>query len=354
VRAVEFKYLSQEDVITCGGLDMAATLKDVVKATVMSYKGEAIEATTASLFWDLPKEEVKIGYPSDKRCNIHAAYLGGDINIVGIKNIPSVPDNPIKQNMPRASAFITLCSAETGYPIELMEGSIISGMRTGALAGMGVKYLAPSGPCVVGLVGAGPINQTCLMAVDQALKEVNKEIDFVKIFDLRSDRAKSFEDRMESQLNIDIRIASSAEEAVRESDIVVPATTVRRMDQAYIEYSWLKQGCLLSDMSLYDEKLEVLQKSDMLVINTAKALARTNIVPGNLIVEGMFKEEQFVDIAQIVEGELPGREREDQIIVYMARGMAIYDTINAYRVHKIAEERAIGQTLALWKEPYWH
>lgn len=352
MKEVSFRYLSQEDVIECGGLDMGSTLKDVEKGTVMVYRGDAIEATTGSLFWDIPEDtkHLRVGYPGSKRINFHGAYLGGDIDIAGIKNIPSNPDNPIKRHMPRASGMITLVSSETGYPFALMDAVIISHMRTGALAGTGAKYLAPRGPCVVGLIGAGPINQTALMALNESLKHIES----VKIFDLRRERAIAFRDKMTEELRLNIRVVSSAEEAVRESDVIVPATTVISLDQAYIEYDWLKHGCLLSDLSVFDEKLDVFQKADKLVVNTSQTLERANLIPGALIAEGSFTEERFIDLGGIIEGEIQGREKEDEIIVYFARGMAVYDVINAYRVNRIAEEKGIGKTISLWKEPFWY
>ncbi|MFH1930694.1 MAG: hypothetical protein ABIN18_03775 [Pseudomonadota bacterium] len=352
MKEVNFRYLSQEDVIECGGLDMSSTLKDVEKGTVMVYKGDAIEASTGTIFWDTPedKKHISVGYPAKKRINFHGAYLGGDIDIAGTKNIPSSLDNPIKRNMPRASGLITLVSSETGYPFALMDAVIISHMRTGALAGMGAKYLAPRGPYVVGLIGAGPINRTALMA----LKESLKQFELVKIFDLRRERAIAFRDKMTEELHLNIKVVPSAEEAVRESDVIVPATTVASLDEAYIEYDWLKRGCLLCDLSVFDEKLDVFQKADKLVVNTSLTLKRTNLIPGALIAEGSFTEDRFIDLGGIIEGDIQGRQKEDEIIVYFSRGMAVYDVINAYRVNNIAEEKGIGKTLSLWKEPFWY
>lgn len=348
---VSFRYLSQEDVIKCGGLDMKTTLRDVEKCTVMMHKGEAIEATTATLFWDVPDERknLKTGYLGTKRVNIHGAYLASDLKIVGIKNIPSNPENPIKYKMPRASGLITLISSETGYPIALMDAMVISGMRTGALAGVGAKYLAPKGPYAIGQIGTGPINQTALMAMKEALEK----IDVVNVFDLKKEKAIAYQERMKKQLGLNIRVLPSAEAVVKESNVVIPATTILNFDQAYIEYSWLQKGCLLADLSVWDEKLEVFQKSDKLVVNSLESLKRRNLIPGALVAENGFKEEQFIDLGPIIEGKIVGRESNDQIIVYMARGMAIYDVISAYRINKRAEEAGIGKILDLWQEPAW-
>ena len=348
---LNFLYLSQEDVIKCGGLDMRATLHDVKTATVMAYQGNAIEATTASLFWDLPKENLqrKIGYPGKKRINIHSACLDGEVKAVGIKNIPSCPDNPKKLNSPRTSGFITLVDFDSGYPYALMDASIISGFRTGALAGMGAEFLSNSKASVVGLIGTGPINKAALIAVKESVPTIST----VKLFDIALERSLAFKDYFSNEFGLNIEIVDSAKEAVADTDIVMPATNVTIPEDAYIKYSWIKPGCLLIDLSLWDEEVEVFQKADKLVVNSSLGLQRINITPGCLIEQGFFTKNDFFDLGSIIKGESKARENDSEIIVYFARGMAIYDVINAYRVYQIAKKQGVGKELSLWSNPYW-
>jgi ornithine cyclodeaminase/alanine dehydrogenase-like protein (mu-crystallin family) len=349
---VSFRYLSQEDVIECGGLNMIETLKDVETATLLAYSGNAIEATTANLFWDLPKDKLKlsIGYPGSKRINIHAAYLNTNPKIVGIKNIPSNPENPIKGRGPRASGLITLVNDETGYPYALMDAAIISGTRTGALAGLGAKYLCINKPATVGLVGLGPINRSAFTAVKNSIPQTAK----AKVFDISKERSEKFKKEIQAQFDIEVVIASSAKDAIYESDIVMPATNVKSPEDAYIEYSWLKPGCLFIDLSLWDAKFDIFKKANKLVVNSSLSLDRKNITPGCLVHQGDFKSDNFIDIGSVIHKEMVGRQNESEIIVYFARGMAIYDVINAYRVYKSAEEKGIGKLLNLWENPYWY
>ena len=336
---VDFLYLSQEDVIQCGALDMAQTIKCVEDATVMLYQKNALEADAVHLLWN--------GI-SGKRMAVHAAYLGKGVDVAGGKIIASNPDNPLKSGIPRASAVLTLNDPETGYPISMMEGALISHMRTGAMTGVGVKHLVGHGSPVIGLIGTGPISRTSLMA----LNEVLDEIGHVKIFDLVDRRAAAFEEELEKDLCLDIRVAKSAEEAVRGSDIVVPATTVGP-GEAYIEYDWLKPGCVLSDASIWDEKDDVIAKADRVVINNFQRLHFRYDRFAPLIAENRISRDAIVHLGAVITGQAKGRERDDDILLFCPRGMCLYDVYNGFRIYQTAKAKGLGQVLTLWKEPIW-
>ena len=70
------------------------------------------------------------------------AYVGGEFDVAGLKWIPSVPDNPARRGLPRANALVLLSDRETGLPLAVMDGTVVSAMRTGAVTGVAVRHLA--------------------------------------------------------------------------------------------------------------------------------------------------------------------------------------------------------------------
>jgi ornithine cyclodeaminase/alanine dehydrogenase-like protein (mu-crystallin family) len=350
---LDFLFLGQEEVVACGGADVAATVADVDRATSLFYRELAIEATTATLFWDLPHENLKkkVGYAGTKRVNIHAAFLDDDgVKKVGVKNIPSNPDNPKNGHGPRASGLLTMLDPESGYPIALMDAAVISCTRTGALGALGAKYLRRSGQNRIGLIGAGPINQAALAATINVCRN-GADVSEVVVFDLNGARARDYAGEIKSTYGLPARAVESAEAAVRDCDIVMPATTLTDPAQAYIPYEWLKRGALFIDLSIWDARYEVFQKADKLFANTIDALDRKNLTPGCLVEEGVITADRLLDLGAVIEGEARGRESDDEIIVYFARGMAIYDAISGYRVYQNALAKREGQSLTLWKQP---
>lgn len=351
----EFLYLSQEEAVACGADDIPATVADVDRATLLLYRGDAIEATTATLFWDLPKDDLKktVGYKGTKRANIHAAFLDNDGDrMVGLKNIPSNPENPAKGRGPRASGLLTMLDPESGYPIALMDAAVISCIRTGALGALGARYLRKSGSNDVAVIATGPINQAAMEALVHVCND-GRDIGTVRVFDISTERAEAFAERLRKAHGLDVAVAASAEEAVRASDIVMPATTLTGPDQAYIPFDWLRPGALFIDLSIWDAEYDLFARADKLYANSHEALDRRNLTPGCLVDAGIITPDQLLDLGGVIAGDVAGRENDEEIIVYCARGMAIYDAICGHRVHKTAREKDTGRDLTLWNEPYW-
>ncbi len=347
-----FVYLSQEDAVACGAADVAATVADTERTTLLAYQGNAIEAPTATLFWGVPAEKLKnfVGYPSKKRANIHAGYLDDNgVKKVALKNIPSNPDNPANGKGPRASGLVTILDPETGYPLALMDAMVISCMRTGALGAIGVKHLRRKGATSVGLIGVGPINQAALACTAEVMPELTTAF----VYDFNEDRAKAFAKEFSEKLKIEVIPVKSAKEAVVDADVVIPATNVQTIDDAYIQAGWLKPGSLLVDLSIWDATWEALAGADRYVMNSAISMERKTMTPSVLVDKGIAAEADILDLGKIIAGEAKGRENDDDVIVYFARGMAIYDVMCGYRVYETALERGLGQDLSLWKTPFW-
>lgn len=338
-KKVEFLYLSQEDVIACGGLNSATSIECVEKATLMFYKQHAKEAMLVHLLWNGVE---------GKRIGVHAGYLGEDLEISGVKGIPSNPENPIKRGTPRASALLMLNDAETGYPFALMEGSLISHVRTGAMTGVGAKYLAQQEKPIVGLIGAGPISRAQLKALAAALRELSE----VRLFDIDNSRADLFKRDMDRELGLNICIMKSAEELVRGSDIVVPSTNVGK-SESYIQYDWLKPGCMLSDVSMWDHTDEVILKADKIVTNNDLLFEFPHDRIAPLLAKDLISKPDVLNLGAVMTGDAKGRERDDEIILFCPRGMIIYDMCVGYEVYRTAKKKGLGTTLPLWKEPVW-
>jgi ornithine cyclodeaminase/alanine dehydrogenase-like protein (mu-crystallin family) len=127
-RTVEFLYLQQEEVIQCGGLDMDAYIAGVELAFMLLEKGDCIERESPIMQW---------ADGTGRRIAFHPAYVGGDVNVAGIKWIPSNPENPTRLGLPRSNGLTILTEPVSGYPLAVMDGKLISDMRTGAVAGVG-------------------------------------------------------------------------------------------------------------------------------------------------------------------------------------------------------------------------
>ena len=134
---VTYRCLSQEDVVAAGGLDMDACLEVIANTLVLHHRGETIAPMKAVIHWsdDLDTDE-KLG-----RVMAMPAFVGGDVGVIGMKWIPSVPSNPAR-GLPRGIGLVLLSDPETGLPLAFMDGTVVSAMRTGAVSGIAARELA--------------------------------------------------------------------------------------------------------------------------------------------------------------------------------------------------------------------
>jgi 2,3-diaminopropionate biosynthesis protein SbnB len=338
-RAVTFLYLTQEQTIECGATDMPETIKAVEKVFRLLDDGECIEPEAPIIHWNGTHR---------RRISMHPAYVGGDVQVTGIKWIPSNPENPIKRGMPRSNALTILNDPETGYPLAVMDGTVISAMRTGAVVGVGAKYLARPDAEIVGLIGAGVINRTQLLALHASLKELR----LAKLFDLVPEKAHAFAAEYSEQLELEIEVVDSAQAAIEGADVVAPATIVGPEDR-YIQPEWIKKGAYLANLSVNDYTPEAVLVCDKLVVDHKKQLGRPGPILSDMVTEGLIEVDDLVNIGAIVNGKVPGRTNDDECIFFSPLGMGIEDLINAHRVYLEARRRGIGQELELWHEPLW-
>lgn len=339
MRSVNFLFLSQEDVIACGGLDMPAYVEAVEKSFSLLDQGASMEPDPPMLMF---------GGQAGRRVTMHPAYVGGDVNTVGLKWTPANPDNPRTINMPRATALDIINDPMTGHPLAVMDGTIISAMRTGAVTGVGFKYLGRPDASVAGLLGTGVIARTQLLA----LKVVMKKLKEVRVYDTLQDKAKSWAAEMSGQIKVPVRSVGSAQECVEGSDVVVGCTTVSA-DKRYVQAEWLKEGVLYSNISDNDATFEAILSCDKVVVDGPRQFT-IPVVMGLMAKEGLIgMDKVHGTIGEIINGKKPGRENGREKIFYSCLGLGVHDIINARRIYDEAKRQGRGVPLQLWKEPYW-
>lgn len=342
--AVEFLYLSQEDVIAADGLDMASTMTTMERVLALHADGGTIQPIKPTLRWgdSLDTEETR------GRIMAMPAYIGGEFNVAGIKWIPSMPANTQGRGLPRASALIILNDADNGLPLAVMDGTIVSAMRTGAMTGLGARYLARPDARVAGLCGAGVQSRTQLMALQEALPALNE----VRVFDPLAEKCQAWAAEMAAKTGLNVRAVPSAEEACVGADVIVPATIATH---AYIRAEWVAEGCLVSNPSSHDLEFGVVEAADKLVVDDWEQDAgHDSRLPARMVAAGrLTRDGLHAEIGEIILGRKPGRESPEERIVFDHVGLAIEDVAEAYRVWRRAQELGIGRRLPLWTEPLW-
>lgn len=242
----------------------------------------------------------------------------GRESVTGIKWISSFPEN-IERGVPRASAVLILNDAVTGYPMACMEASIISAARTAASAISALRCLAHDAtacPRRVALIGAGVIARHvagCLPLAELSIGEV-------MVHDLNIRYAESLASRIETQIGLNARVEASLENAIRESDVIVLATTA--VSPHIEDPGWLAHCPIVLHLSLRDLAPSIVMAAHNVVddidhcLRASTSLHLTEIATGH---------RRFVTTSLphlLSGGEPPMRDRP---IVFSPFGLGILD-----------------------------
>ena len=335
--AVSFIYLSQEDVLATG-IGMPEVMNIIEKVLALHDEGQI----------NLPSKVIlDLGERERGRINAMPAYLAGEFEMCGIKWIAGFPPNPAKFGIPRAHALITLNSAETGVPVAIMDGTYISAMRTGAVSGVGAKYLANPDSEIVGIIGCGVQARTQIMAIKAAIPSVR----LVKGYDVRTDASESFTKWVSEDLGLVAEVVGSPRDTVEGSDIIATVTVA---DEPIVKDAWLKEGSFFAHVGSYQEEEEaVVLNADKVVVDLwHEVLHRGTPLLARMYEAGRIDETRIhANIGEIVRGKKPGRTRREERIFFSPLGLGSEDVGVATQVYQEAKQKGLGTTLKLWDHP---
>ncbi len=318
------RYLSRDDVES---LDIP--MKEVIDAVEKAIR-EKGEGTA-----EMPP---KPGVHPRPDAFIHAmpAYLGG-LGAAGLKWVSGFPRNP-ERGLPYISGLFVLNDAETGLPLSVMDCTWITGVRTGAATAVAARYLARSESATAGIVACGLQGRTNLEALACLFP-----LERVHAYDIDGGVARSFADEMGRKLGIEVVPVKSAEEAVREMDLVVTSGPILQDPDPAIPAGWLSEGsfaCPLDFDSYWQG--EAFAEMDRLATDDLAQLAYYRTV-------GYFGQtpEPYADLGEIVAGLKPGRESDGERTMSVNLGLAIEDVATAELIYQKALKGGVGVDLPL-------
>ncbi len=338
----EILFLSQEDTIQAGVLDMAMVVPTMEEVFKLHHRNDYILPTKCVLRWGDADSESTRG-----RINAMPGWIGGPSPAVGIKWIASAPQNPFKYGLPRANALVILNDPETLAPVAVMDGTALSASRTGANTGVAAKYLARKDSKVLGLIGAGVQNYTQLLAVHHVLPG----LETIRVYDIDQARAEAFARKAGGFIGKTVTAVASAKEAVEGADVYITATVTK---EPIIKKDWVKPGVFYSHVGSHECEFEAILAFDKRVVDDWQAIRHRGVESlAIMFEEGLIDDRAiYAEIGQLVSGSKKGRESDRESIYLNTVGMGIEDVAVADKVYKKALEMGLGQKLKLWNEPF--
>ncbi|MEM4788700.1 MAG: alanine dehydrogenase [Ignisphaera sp.] len=265
------------------------------------------------------------------------------LDIAGVKLVNVHPQNPVLYNLPTVMATILLFDPRSGKPLCVMNGTWITGARTGAAAAVAIKYLARLDSEVVGIIGTGFLAKFHLEAFSKVMN-----VRRVFIYDIVKAKAEKLAREYEQKLDARIYVVDTPKKAVELVDVLATLTPAKG---PIVKDEWIHEGIHINAMGAdapgkQELDPEILKRAKIVVDDVEQASHSGEI---NLpLSQGIITLNHiYAELGEIVAGIKKGRESEKEITVFDSTGLAIQDVIVAYHVYTEAVKKGIGIKIQL-------
>ncbi|CAM9564640.1 unnamed protein product [Ectocarpus sp. 6 AP-2014] len=296
-------------------------LFDYDTVTSVLKQSDAVEAVEAA-FGMLAKGKVDVPIPmhigideSEKAgpgdCHIKGGYISGTSTwTVKLANVSFYKN--VEKGLPAGSGIFVVCDATNGAPLAIFqENRFLTDLRTGAAGAVSVKHFAARHHKKVGFVGAGVI----AAAMARGSKCVH-EFDEGFAYGLDVVKTKEWADEIEAELGYKVHVCKTAEECVRQSDVVFTQTPG---SETVVELDWLRPHATIiasgSDQPTKNEIPAEVQKASKMVCDLVRQCEQVGELRSAIKAGVMTRDDVYAEIGDVVNGDKPGRTGEELILV---------------------------------------
>ena len=270
----------------------------------------AMASALADLSAGRVEQPVRVMLPVESRgfCAAMPAYAGA----LGAKLVTFFPVN---QDVPTHHALIVLFRAETGEPMAILDGRLITEMRTAAASAVATDLLARPDAAVLGILGSGVQAASHLEALNLV-----RRFREVRVWSPRNAGAFAAQHGVQA--------VPTAEAAARGADVIVVATSSRT---PVLLGEWVAPGAHVNAVGAcrpdWRELDDDLVRRARLYVDSRAAATKE---AGDVIAAG----EPFAELGEAVAGTRPGRRSANEITLFKSVGVAVEDVVSAELVYR--------------------
>jgi alanine dehydrogenase len=237
-----------------------------------------------------------------------------------------------------------LFDAESGEPLALLDGASMNPFKTGAAGAVGVDALAREDAETLALVGTGSQARGQLRAV-----EIVRDLESVWVYSPTKESRESFAAEMNEQLEPSVAAVASSAAAVEEADVVITATTA---SDPVFDGDLLADGTHVTAMGQYHPNKRELDATTIEHATYVPDLReRVMRDAGSFIAAveaGAVSEDDIhAELGEVVAGDAPGRESEDDVTVFDSGGTGIETVAAAHMLYEKATAEGLGSDVSL-------
>jgi len=267
--------------------------------------------------------------------NVLRGYVA-PLGYAGVKIVGDYIDN-YREGLPSEMALLSLFDPRTGMPLALLDATAITEMRTGAVTALGAKYLARPGSRVLGHIGARGTAYWNVRLIDRLI-----DLTEIRVHSRRPESREAFARQLSQDLGKEVIAVDSWEDCLVGADIQVEASRLDAPGPLF-RTTWVTPGGLVVPYGTQSAvELDLTEVMDKIVVddwgqcrNGKLGALREHVDTGRLSRDNLYGE-----LAEIVAGCKPGRERDDETILFWHRGLSLSDI--ALGAAMLAKARTLG------------
>ncbi len=258
---------------------------------------------------------------------------------VSVKIASGFYDNGKDNDLPTMIGMLLLFDGKTGAPLCVMDGSLITGIRTGAAGAISSKLLARKDAKTVAVFGGGGQARMQVYGLCQVL-----DIETIKVYSQYPGELHAYQADVEKETGRKVILCDSAAEAMEGADIAISTTPSKGF---LVDSSLVRTGMHIvavgADMAGKNEWDPQIFKGAK-VVNDSIPQCISRGETRNALISGVITEQEIHgEIGEILAGKKPGRESDEEITIFDTTGMGIQDNVTAMKVYEIAKEKGLGQ-----------
>jgi alanine dehydrogenase len=267
----------------------------------------------------------------------HVSTLG-ERGVSGIKVVGDFVWN-YERGLPSELGLATLYDPHTGIPLAIMDATLITEARTGAMTAVGAKHLARPDAKVLGHAGARGTAFSNVTMLDELF-----ELDEIRVTSRREESREAFAEQLRAEISTPVRVVASAEEAFDGADILVEATRLTE-PAPLLRTAAVKPGAFVVPYGTISAvEIDLLDVMDKVLVDDWReaqsgrfGALRAHVDSGRLSAESLYAE-----LGQVVSGAKPGRESAGERILLWHRGLSVLDVAVAHLILRPAEAADVG------------
>ncbi len=331
--AIRFTYLSQEDLLEAGCLDLRMAIEAAESSLLAHRRGEVI----------FPEKVVQIfDDETQERINCLPATLRTE-QVCGVKWVSVFPPNVPRFGLQNLTALFILSEIEKGFPLAVLEGTLASNVRVGAVGALAAKHFAPAEARTIGFIGSGEQAKMHLLA----MKTVRPSLVECRVSAKTTEEEEEFVRQLRPILPEMDFVAASTDgaRAMEGADILVTATSAQA---PLLRASWMKPGSFYSHVGGWEDEYDVAKACDKIVCDDWDTVKHRTQTLSLMYKDGRLSDADIhANLDEVVAGEKPGREKDDERVYFNAVGLAFVDVAIALAMYRRAVEAGKGHELTL-------